>query len=112
MHFDSVMLVQLGILVFGCSSIWIVGRPEHWRRFGYILGLLSQPFWFYMAIKTGQWGVFTLSLFYSYSWAQGVWFHLVRPEMVQPEDPTVAPNKSLSPASESVHRGPAPLRET
>jgi hypothetical protein len=96
------MLVQLGILVFGCSSIWILGRPEHWRRFGYILGLLSQPFWLYMSIKTGQWGVFILSLFYSYSWAQGVWFHLVKPELVQPEDPTVIPNKEISPA-----KGPA-----
>jgi hypothetical protein len=96
MNFDSVKLAQLGILLFGCSSIWILGRPHHWRRFGYLLGLLSQPFWFYMAIKTGQWGVFILSLFYSYSWAQGVWFHLVKTDLVQPEDPTEVPNRELS----------------
>jgi hypothetical protein len=96
MNFDSVMLVQLGILVFGCSSIWILGRPESWRRFGYLLGLLSQPFWLYMSIKTGQWGVFILSLFYAYSWAQGVWFHLVRPDKVEPEDPTEVPNREPS----------------
>jgi hypothetical protein len=93
MSFNSVALAQFGILVFGCSSVWILGRPEHWRRFGYILGLLSQPFWFYVAVRNGQWGIFIVSIFYTYTWAQGVWFHLVKPERVQPEDPTEVPNR-------------------
>ena len=92
---NSAALSQIGILIFGCSSVWILARPEHWRRFGYLLGLLSQPFWLYNSLKTGQWGVFILSLFYTYSWAQGVWFHLVKPDRVQPEDPTGVPNLEI-----------------
>jgi hypothetical protein len=68
-------ITQLGILLFGCSAVWMVGRPESWSRWGYVLGLCSQPFWFYMSIKRRDWGVFLLNWLYLYSWAQGTWYH-------------------------------------
>ncbi|MDQ1708188.1 MAG: hypothetical protein QOJ88_1399 [Pyrinomonadaceae bacterium] len=82
---------NLGILVFGCTAVWLIGRPESWRRWGYFLGLCSQPFWFYMAYKHKDWGVFFLNCLYAYSWAQGVWFHWFKLEQVQPEDITLVP---------------------
>jgi hypothetical protein len=69
---------QLGILVFGCSAIWFVSRKEKWKRIGYILGLLSQPFWMYTSLKNGQIGIFFLSLFYTYSWSQGIWNYWIK----------------------------------
>jgi hypothetical protein len=79
-NINSDMGIQLGILLFGCSAIWLVGRPESWRRWGFIFGLCSQPLWFYMSIKSGQWGVVVLSCLYAYSWAQGVWFNWINPK--------------------------------
>jgi hypothetical protein len=90
----SKIIPQLGIFVFGCSAVWLIGRPESWRRWGYILGLSSQPFWFYMSFKQGEWGVFILNCLYAYSWAQGVWFHWIKPEKVEPENPS-APEQGL-----------------
>src|ERR1700749_3671739 len=75
-------IVQIGILLFRCTAIWFVGRPESWRRWGYILGLCAQPFWFYMSIKKGDWGVLLLSCLYAYSWAQGVWFNWIKRDAV------------------------------
>lgn len=89
MNLDS-LAPQLGIFVFGWSAIWLLGRPESWRRWGYVLGLCGQPFWFYMSITARQWGVVLLTVLYAYGWAQGVWFHCIKPEKVQPEDPTIA----------------------
>lgn len=85
------LLAQLGILILGCSAVWLIGRPEYWRRWGYILGLCSQPFWIYSSIRGGEWGVLILSFLYTYSWAQGVWFHWFKLETVQPEDTIVPP---------------------
>jgi nicotinamide riboside transporter PnuC len=82
---------QLGILIFGCTAVWLIGRPESWRRWGYVFGLCSQPFWFYLSYNHADWGVFILTCLYSYSWAQGVWFHWYKPERVQPEDKTLVP---------------------
>ena len=86
---DSIAM-NLGILLFGCTSVWLIGRPESWRRWGYFLGLCSQPFWFYMAYIHADWGVLILNCLYTYSWTQGVWFHWFKPERVQPEDRTLA----------------------
>lgn len=72
-------LSQVGIMIFGCSAIWLVGRTEHWRRWGYIFGLLSQPFWFYTAVVHHQWGVVALSCWYSYAWSQGIWNYWIKP---------------------------------
>ena len=84
-------LTQLGILALTGTGIWLVGRPESWRRVGYILGLSAQPVWLYMSIKSELWGVAILTLFCTYGWAQGVWFHWFRVERVLPEAPMQSP---------------------
>ena len=68
-------LAQLGIMIFGGLAIWFVGRKERWGRWGYVLGLLSQPFWFWTTIAHQQWGLVAITAFYTYSWAQGAWNH-------------------------------------
>ncbi|MFA6135610.1 MAG: hypothetical protein WC869_16495 [Phycisphaerae bacterium] len=64
---------QVLIAVLGSASIWLVGRKEHWRRWGYVLGLASQPAWLYTSIHNHQWGIALLSLWYAYAWGQGIW---------------------------------------
>jgi len=91
----SKIFSQLGIFIFGCSAVWLIGRPESWRRLGYIIGFASQPFWFYMSIKHGDWGVTFVNCVYTYSWGQGVWFHWFKPEQVEPEDKTLAPESAI-----------------
>ena len=77
--FEKVTVMEFGILLFGCTAIWFVGRREDWRRWGYIFGLCAQPFWFVMLFRDGKYLVLGLSALYSYSWAQGVWFHWIKP---------------------------------
>ena len=64
---------QIGILLFGCSAIWLIGRKEEWRKWGYLLGLCGQPFWMWTSIANEQWGIFALTFWYTYSWSQGCW---------------------------------------
>ncbi len=67
------IVVQVGIAVFGFGGVFLVGLkdPRH-RRFGYLAGLLGQPFWFYLAVSSGAWGIFALACLYTYSWANGL----------------------------------------
>lgn len=69
---------QICIIIFGASAIWLVSRRERWSRWGYIAGLLSQPFWFWTTIKHEQWGVLALAVWYTYSWMQGVYNYWIR----------------------------------
>ena len=71
-------LEQVFIFIFGGSAIWLVGRTDKWKRYGYILGLLSQPFWLYSSFINQQWGVFVLSIWYAYSWSNGIYNYWIK----------------------------------
>jgi hypothetical protein len=75
------VICQVAILVFGCSAIWFVGRLEDWKKWGYILGLCSQPFWIWTTISHKQYGITLLSFWYTYSWCQGIYNYWIKPYM-------------------------------
>lgn len=78
------LISQICIFIFGVSSIFLLGRREHWRRWGFILGAIGQPFWFYTAWAHQQWGVLFVSFFYALAWAQGIWNFWIK------EDPSTS----------------------
>ena len=59
-------LAQYGVLL-SAVGFFFTARKSKW---GWIIGLCAQPFWYITSIKNGQWGVianttvFTLVLFY------------------------------------------------
>lgn len=69
---------QIGIAVCGVTAVFLSqDSRESWRRWACIFGLIAQPFWFYTTYIHGQWAIFALSFFYTYSWCRGVhtyWF--------------------------------------
>jgi hypothetical protein len=66
------MIAQIFIAVFGVTAVWLSqdSRIER-RKWASIFGLLGQPFWFYAAWTTEQWGIFVLSIMYTISWLRG-----------------------------------------
>ena len=72
-------LAQFSIIGLGVPAIWLVGRTEDWKKWGYLLGLLTEPGWFYTSYINEQWGIFILSLWYLYAWAQGVYNYIIKP---------------------------------
>lgn len=67
-------IAQVGIVVLGTVSILLVAKKNKW---GFVVGLLSQPFWLYTAYIHNQWGSFLVSIIYTFSWAYGIheWFY-------------------------------------
>ena len=65
---------QFMIFIFGCVAIFIVSLPatNPWQRWRYVIGLLSQPFWFYTAVYNRQPGVFLVSCVFTVSWILGI----------------------------------------
>lgn len=61
---------QIAIFVFGISSIVLIAKRNKW---GFVLGLAAQPFWFITSFVNEQWGVFFVSFAYMISWLYGIW---------------------------------------
>lgn len=64
---------QVGIALFGVTSIFLIARKNKW---GFVIGLISQPFWYITTYINKQWGIFFLNFVYTGTWIFGVynWF--------------------------------------
>jgi len=73
---------QILINVFGITSIILVAKNNRW---GFVLGLMAQPFWFVLSAINNQWGIFFVSIPYTLSWCFGVYerFFKKQPQPVQ-----------------------------
>ena len=65
---------QVVIFFFGVTAVFLVARKNKW---GFVFGLLSQPFWFITSYINEQWGIFFVSILYFFTWIYGVyeWFY-------------------------------------
>lgn len=66
------MTAQVFIALFGVTAVALSQSelPSR-RRWASIFGLAGQPFWFYAAWQSEQWGIFALCFLYTASWAKG-----------------------------------------
>lgn len=74
------MIAQIGIFLFGIGAIFLVNdhRPEL-RKWGPIVGLVGQPFWFMATIASEQWGMVAICAVYTLLWMRGIYNSWLRP---------------------------------
>jgi len=73
------LVSQIGIMIFGLSAVWLVTyKKENTRRWGYLCGLLSQPFWFITVIYHRQWVILISCMVYTLLWAKGFYNHWIK----------------------------------
>ena len=60
---------QVAIFV-GALSVVALGNGNRW---GFVLGLAIQPFWYYTSIRHRQWGMVAASTIYTGGWILGVY---------------------------------------
>jgi len=57
-----------------------VSRTEEWKKWGYVLGLVAQVFWYWETIDKEQWWILALNIAYTYSWCQGIYLYFYKNE--------------------------------
>lgn len=67
------LISQIGLAVFGLTAIILVAKKNKW---GFVVGLISQPFFLITSYINKQWGLFILSIAYTFVWIFGIyeWF--------------------------------------
>ncbi len=71
---------QVLITITGAIAIWLTQQNKHedWKKYACVFGLLGQPFWLYATYTTAQWGIFVLTIFYTYVWILGFYNHWIK----------------------------------
>lgn len=64
---------QIIIPISGVSAIFLIARKN---KYGFLVGLLGQPFWLYSSFHNKQWGIFVASIIYTLNFSYGcyLWF--------------------------------------
>ncbi len=75
---------QVFITILGVGAILLVDRRNKW---GFVLGLVSQPFWLVTSIIHDQWGVFLVTFAYIVGWGYGVYLWFFDKEMKAAQEP-------------------------
>jgi hypothetical protein len=71
------LIEQLFIFVLGGVAMLLISSKHPYAKYGYLVGLLSQPFILRSVFKNKQWGLFGLSLWYTFCWMQGIYNFLM-----------------------------------
>lgn len=72
--------VQTAIALLGPTAIWLSqSRSVRFQRWACIVGLVSQPFWFWSVWSSGQWGVGVVAVVCALAWLKGLWVHWLAP---------------------------------
>lgn len=72
------IISQFAILSTSAVAIYLVSLKGEKKKWGYILGMLGQPFWVELEIRTEQYGLLALTAFYTFSWAQGIYNYWIK----------------------------------
>jgi len=76
----SELITQTVIALLGPAAIWLSqSRSLGYQRWACIVGLASQPFWFWAVWDSGQWGVAVVAVVCALAWLKGLWVHWIAP---------------------------------
>ncbi len=71
-------MIQFLLAFTGFIAIYLTQqRNQQYKRYACIFGLLSQPFFLYETFNAGQWGMFVLSIFYTFAWVVGFYNNFI-----------------------------------
>ena len=68
------LLAQIMIPLLSCTGVLLIScRNAKVRRWAYITGIVSQPFWMYTTLMHAQWGIFMMTFWYTFNWVRGIY---------------------------------------
>lgn len=77
-EFDSDCLLQMTLAALSVAAIAMIASTGPWHRWGFVVGLASQPFWIAALWRARSpsgarlWGVLALSVIYGAIWMHGI----------------------------------------
>lgn len=65
-------IYQVLLFVSAITAFLLIAKQDKYSIYGFWLGLITQPLWFYTSYLGHQWGVVALVPFYSYGYILGI----------------------------------------
>lgn len=73
------IVVQVVLFLTGAVAVYLTQQhDEELKRYSSLFGMAGQPFWYYTTLSTGQYGVFLLTIIYTYCWSLGIYNNWIK----------------------------------
>jgi hypothetical protein len=71
---------QIMLFLFGTLAVLLLTLNNRWSKWGPIIGVLAQPFFFYSAISDEAWGLFAVTFVYLFIYIYGIYNFWIKKE--------------------------------
>lgn len=76
-------MIQFCVAFFGFVAIFLTQvESEKLKRYAPVFGLISQPFFLFSTLEAEQWGMFLLSVAYTFAWLFGIYNVWIKPHRI------------------------------
>ena len=72
------LIIQIFLFILSVSAMFLISRTESWKKWGYPIGLASQPFWIISSVQNETWGILALSCCYTITWIMGIYNYFIK----------------------------------
>ncbi len=69
--------LQWTLLIVSATAALLMAQQPPLQKWGFIVGLCSQPFWLMATWRAKQWGMFALAVWYTGVWSLGIYNHWI-----------------------------------
>lgn len=76
------IISQFAILIIMALTNYLISRTDKWNKWGFVVGLTGQPFWFYSTWINNQYGMFVLAIWCTYTWSIGIYNRFYKKEVL------------------------------
>ena len=73
-------ICQIMIFILGSITVFLLAQKNKWQRWGYIIGLIQEVFWFIAIFRARQWGIFALCFIYTGCFVLGIYNYFIKKE--------------------------------
>lgn len=74
------IICQSAIFILGSLTIFLLAQKNKWQRWGHVVGLIQEMFWFVAIFRSRQWGIFALCFIYTGCFILGIYNHWIKKE--------------------------------
>lgn len=71
-------MIQICLFLFSVTGMFLLSSNKSYRKYGFIINLISQPFWFLTTVPSKQYGLIALSCVYTIAWCMGIYNYFIR----------------------------------
>jgi hypothetical protein len=72
--------MEIPIPIMGIAALYLLGRNNKYRKYGFIIGFAAQPFWFFTQLTAKNYIIAGFVVILFFVWGMGIYNNFLKPQ--------------------------------